>query len=245
MGCNYTVFHKYYSKIEAMKTTIQFKQLADHGCRCRHMIQQDFAHIKGVYGLHSDMINNTVIIDHTEEVTYPQLVEYLKDMGYEVIKPHYYIRKATTEDIDALSMLAVDVIRNNYGTFLGESIVEAHINSGMVTKEIEDGLDTTILLTISEQEDQEENILAYAAHKGELIQTLMVRVGCQHQGIGTYLLQYIMNYLLKEYTTLRIEALANNIPAIRCYEKAGWRKSGIKETRDKQLTLLEMAYTSL
>lgn len=228
-----------------MKTTIQFKQLAGNGCRCRHMIQQDFADIKGVYGLHSDMINSTVLIEHTEEVTYPQLIARLEEMGYEVVKPDYFIRKATVEDIEALSILSQDVMRNNYGAFLGESTVEEYISSGIADKEIEDNIQTISVLTVSEQENSGDDILAYAIQKEELIHVLMVRVGCQHQGIGSYLLQHVMDNMLKEYTSLRIETFANNIPAIACYEKMGWKRHALKELPEQGLTLVEMTYTIL
>lgn len=228
-----------------MKTTIQFKQLAGNGCRCRHMIQQDFADIKGVYGLHSDMINSTVLIEHTEEVTYPQLIARLEEMGYEIVKPEYHIRKATEEDMEALSVLSQDVMRNNYSAFLGESTVEDYISSGVADKEIEENVLTISVLTASEQEDQGDDILAYAIQKEDLIHMLMVRVGCQHQGIGSYLLQHVMDKMLKEYNTLRIETFANNIPAIGCYEKMGWQRQAIKEVPEMGLTLIEMSYTSL
>lgn len=67
-----------------MITVLKIKQITGDGSRCRNLVQQDFGHIQGVFAVHTDMIDGTVEVTHTDEVTRQALVEQLKKMGYEV-----------------------------------------------------------------------------------------------------------------------------------------------------------------
>lgn len=66
-----------------MKTNISFKTSAV-ACSCRNGLQKDCGQIPGVYAAQVDMIKQEIVLDHTGESTREQILDKLRQLGYEV-----------------------------------------------------------------------------------------------------------------------------------------------------------------
>lgn len=65
-----------------MKTEFKVKNITCTGCA--RSIGKDIGIIPGVYGLNVDIANNSISVDHTEEITPEELKEKLRKIGYPV-----------------------------------------------------------------------------------------------------------------------------------------------------------------
>lgn len=63
-----------------MKTIIKVKDI--HCVACSRAIGDEIGVIQGVYGINVDLVNKTISVDHTEEITESELIERLACIGY-------------------------------------------------------------------------------------------------------------------------------------------------------------------
>lgn len=64
-----------------MKTTIKVENLKCSSCA--NSIHKSLGLLVGVFGVNIDMVSGDVTIEHTDEVTYEQLVAKLLSLGYD------------------------------------------------------------------------------------------------------------------------------------------------------------------
>ena len=63
-----------------MKTTIKLTN-ANRGC-CFNSTYKEIGELTGVFGVNIDTANNTITVDHTDEVTKEEIIKRLKEIGY-------------------------------------------------------------------------------------------------------------------------------------------------------------------
>ena len=66
-----------------MKTTIKLKS-TNRGC-CINVTHKEIGELTGIFGISIDTTNNTVTVDHTDEVTKEEIVIKLREIGYHPI----------------------------------------------------------------------------------------------------------------------------------------------------------------
>lgn len=73
--------------VNVMKTIVQLKEAA--GCICNHPIDNGLAVLRGIYGVHVNVGGGEVTVEHTDEVTRREIVDRLREMGYEERKENF------------------------------------------------------------------------------------------------------------------------------------------------------------
>lgn len=67
-----------------MTTTIRLEN-ANRGC-CFNSTHKEIGELTGVFGVNIDTANNTITIEHTDEVSREEIVEKLRKIGYTPIE---------------------------------------------------------------------------------------------------------------------------------------------------------------
>lgn len=125
-------------------------------------------------------------------------------------------RKATKADAAPLKTLAREVILHNYTSFLGEDAVNDFIESGAADTEIENGIESCIVMV------EQDGIIGFAITNDNLLHLLMVAVKYQRKGYGEKLLAFIELQMFHSHDSLELQTFQDNIAANRFYGKNGW-----------------------
>lgn len=131
----------------------------------------------------------------------------------------YHIGPAEEKDIPALLEMARDIIDHSYRDFLGDAAVDEYISSGQCDNEIRDNAGSCIVI-------KQDGVCAGLSILLEnCVHLIMVGRQFQRHGIGTILLGHIERRLFRIYPSIWLQSFAGNTPAIRFYERNGWRKA--------------------
>ena len=65
-----------------MKTKVKLEDVIGYGCS--NVIHKGLGTLTGVFGVSVDVGDNTVTVDHTDEVTARQIEDKLTEMGYRI-----------------------------------------------------------------------------------------------------------------------------------------------------------------
>ncbi len=63
-----------------MKTTIKLES-ANRGC-CFNSTHKEIGELTGIFGVNINTANNTITVDHTDEVSKEEIIKRLKEIGY-------------------------------------------------------------------------------------------------------------------------------------------------------------------
>lgn len=63
-----------------MKTTVKL-QSTNRGC-CFNSTYKEIGSLNGIFGVSIDTTNNTITVDHTDEVSRETIIQKLREMGY-------------------------------------------------------------------------------------------------------------------------------------------------------------------
>lgn len=84
-----------------MRTIIRVERA--NCCVFNNSINREIASINGVYAVNVDNYKNEVIIDHTDEVNFPELFAKLRESGYNPLEEEKYLKNNYNErDYDGL-----------------------------------------------------------------------------------------------------------------------------------------------
>lgn len=143
-------------------------------------------------------------------------------------------RKAISNDMPALKRISQSVIRHNYTPFLGEDATASFIESGMAANEIDEGIESCIVL------EQSGEVIAFSIVKGNLLHLIMVDVPFQKAGYGGALLGYTEDALFQKYGRICLQTFKENIQAARFYMKHKWRVTGRADVPELGVTMLQL-----
>lgn len=125
-------------------------------------------------------------------------------------------RQATKHDIQELKAIAKRVVRANYTSFLGADMVASFIESGMSDKEIDDGIDSCILMLSNSK------IIGFVITKEDILHLIMVDVPYQNKGYGKLLMLQAEEKLFNKHDTIRLQTFEENRDTVQFYLKQGW-----------------------
>ncbi len=158
----------------------------------------------------------------------------------------FIIRKATVDDIPSIMLVNLRSLPENYwyGFFLsilnewGESFFVAEVDDvivGYAMSRVEYTIDPVLLGVYNELEDPKigildriKNLFSAPLKAGHLI-SIAVLEEYRGRGIGSALLKHTIDALSTIYkvSSIFLEVRVSNIPAIRLYEKFGFKKAKI------------------
>ncbi len=158
----------------------------------------------------------------------------------------FIIRKATVDDIPSIMLVNLRSLPENYwyGFFLsilnewGESFFVAEVDDvivGYAMSRVEYTIDPVLLGVYNELEDPKigildriKNLFSAPLKAGHLI-SIAVLEEYRGRGIGSALLKHTIEALSTIYkvSSIFLEVRVSNVPAIRLYEKFGFKKARI------------------
>ncbi|MBT3319922.1 MAG: GNAT family N-acetyltransferase [Clostridia bacterium] len=130
------------------------------------------------------------------------------------------IRKADADDIKQMKLIAADVGFKNYVPFLGQSNVDEYLGSGLLEKDIEEHLASTVVCEFEEQ------IVGMCAFWDDFVHVLLVKYAFQGGGFGKALLDYAQSQMFENNAVIKLETFEKNVAAIAFYQKNGWKVVG-------------------
>ena len=135
------------------------------------------------------------------------------------------IERAKKHQLNSIQIIARRTIKACYKSFLGDEAVEAYVLSGESDREIMKYLEQTDVM------EENEQIYGFCIYFDDFIHLMMIDEVHQRNGLGSALLEHAEKMLFKNNQTIRLETFEGNIPALKFYEKQGWKKVE-KEQKD-------------
>lgn len=68
-----------------MKTTLEVHQI--YACGCPNALHKALAGLQGIFGVQVDTGRGVVAVEHTDEVTAPEIIQRLREAGYRALEP--------------------------------------------------------------------------------------------------------------------------------------------------------------
>ncbi|KMZ55784.1 GNAT family N-acetyltransferase [Dorea sp. D27] len=123
--------------------------------------------------------------------------------------------KATEKDIDQISMIVQDTIRDVYPKYYPKEVVdffcELHCKKN-ISKDIKNGLVGMLR--------NDNMIVGTGCYKDNHITRVYVKPEFQGKGYGSFIMQCLENQISLQYDTVYLDA---SLPASHLYEKRGYR----------------------
>ena len=122
------------------------------------------------------------------------------------IKPD--VRWAERSDVETVIEISLRTIRASYSSFLGETAVEAFIETGAVEEFVRSSIGRTLVVTLDGE------VAGCAVGTGHHVDQLMVDERFHRRGLGSLLLARLEEHLFKESETLELESFGPTITRI-------------------------------
>lgn len=78
-----------------MKTTLKVQQI--YACGCPNGLHKALAGLRGIFGVQVEPGRGTVTVEHTDEVTVPEIIQRLREAGYRAEEPGGTERHSTLQ----------------------------------------------------------------------------------------------------------------------------------------------------
>lgn len=137
------------------------------------------------------------------------------------------IEKLKKSDIENVQKNYRENIMINYLSFFSQETIDSYISNGRTDKEILDNLDNCWVFKSNSR------FVGFTIFSDDTIHLIMIKLGFQYFGFGSYLLKFAEKKLSKNNSLIRVETFKENEAAMKLFKKNGWRAKS--EIVDKDL----------